>query len=123
MRAQESFIIPLEALALQGAYVCPELYGSIRGRMVIHCADNKAANAGAVKGFSGSRDLAAIARATRWAWHELGIDPWVEYVASKANLSDWPSRGLFDWLLAHGAARLVFDWQPRVTAAAPSTTW
>ena len=65
MRAQKTFIIPLEQLALQGAYVCEELSANLRDRLVIHCADNKAANAGAIKGFSGSRDLAAIVRATR----------------------------------------------------------
>ena len=111
MRAQQTFITPLEALALQGAYLCRgehPLADVLRDKMVIHCADNKAANAGAVKAFSGSRDLAAITRETRWAWHELGIDPWVEFVASKANLADWPSRGLFMWLKEHGGVRVEF---------------
>lgn len=106
MRAQKTFIIPLEQLALQGAYVCEELSANLRDRLVIHCADNKAANAGAIKGFSGSRDLAAIVRATRWAWRELNVDPWVEYVASGAHLSDDPSRGVVAWLLAQGACRV-----------------
>ena len=44
----------------------------------------------------------------RWRWHELGIDPWVEYVRSKANLADHPSRGYLEGLLAMGAAPVSF---------------
>ncbi len=108
-REQETFVIPLEALAITAPYLCEELADSIRGKLVVHCADNKAANAGALRGFSGSRDLARIAGDTRWAWHRLGVDPWVEYVASKANLADWPSRGEYAWLVAQGGARVTFN--------------
>lgn len=108
-RTGDASVCPLEAMGIQGAYICGEIADSIKGCQVIHCVDNKAANAGALRGFSGSKDLARIAGDTRWAWHRLQIDPWVEYVATHANLSDWPSRGEFQWLIEKGAVRVDFN--------------
>ena len=38
-REQKTFVIPLEAIGILGAYLCEELAVSIAGREIIHCAD------------------------------------------------------------------------------------
>ena len=38
----------------------------------------------------------------------MGVDPWVEYVRSKANLADEPSRGEFSTLVRLGAVEVPF---------------
>jgi hypothetical protein len=79
------------------------------GKMVFHFADNQAANGVAVKGYSGSRDLAKVVRIMQDTWSMLRIDPWIEYVRSAANLADQPSRGELGPLLAMGAVRVDFN--------------
>ena len=91
-------------------YLCPELRdnAALEGKPVIHFADNQAANGAAMKAYSGSRDLAALVRRMQVAWSELRVDPWVEYVPSDANLSDWPSRRRVTDLHRAGAATVTF---------------
>ena len=109
MRVQKTFVCALEAVAMLAAYLVPELEDSLRGRMVIHFADNQAANGVAVKGYSGARDLAKVVRIMQDTWSVLRIDPWVEYVRSAANLADQPSRGELGPLLRMGAVRVPFN--------------
>ena len=61
-------------------------------RDVIHFADNKAANAGAVNGGSASPDMARMVSALHLRWVRLRVSPWVEFVKSGANIADLPSR-------------------------------
>ena len=71
---------------------CAAMAGLVEGEDVLHFADNKAANAGAVNGASSSPDMARIVSALHLRWVQLRISPWIEFVASKANLADLPSR-------------------------------
>ena len=89
-----------------------KLADSIRGKDVLHFADNKAANASAAKGYSGAADLARIVSALHGRWAELGIDPWVEFVKSEANIADEPSRGFLDTLIAMSGVEVPFDYPP-----------
>ena len=92
------------------AYLVPgELRDVMSGRMIIHFADNQAANGVAVKGYSGARDLSTVVRIMQDEWAEMGVDPWVEYVRSAANLADQPSRGELGPLLSMGAVRVPFN--------------
>ena len=108
MREQRTLICPLEAVALAAPYCCPELRVHLEGRDVLHFADNMAANAAAMRGDSAAADLARVQSVMHARWHALGLSPWVEYVRSKANLSDLPSRGQYDALVGMGAKRVEF---------------
>ena len=109
-----SLICPLEEIALSAAYFAPELEEALTGKDVLHFADNKAAHAAAVNAWSRAEDLARIVSAMHARWKELGIDPWVEFVKSEANLADEPSRGEFARLTALGSVALrAFPW-PRI---------
>ena len=112
LREQKTLIIPLEAVGIAGTYFSKKLESSIRGKDILHFADNKAANAGAAKGYSGAADLARIVSALHSRWAELGIDPWVEFVKSEANIADEPSRGFLDTLIAMGGVEVPFDFPP-----------
>ena len=65
---------------------------------MIHWIDNTSALAGLIRGYAGSIDSARIVH----AFHALNVglrtDVWFEYVASKANIADLPSRMEFDLL-------------------------
>ena len=83
--------------------------GSFAGADVIHFADNKAANGGAVSAYSAAADLARIVSALHARWAVLAIDPWVEFVKSGANLADDPTRGRMARLLAMGSVFVPFE--------------
>ena len=80
---------------------------------MLHFADNKAADAAAVKGDSPAADLARIVGNMQRRWFELRIDPWVEFVKSEATLADEPSRGAFDTLVQMDSVAMDgFPWPP-----------
>lgn len=92
MRAKKTYICQAEEVGIAAPYFSPEVAQLVRGEDVLHFADNKAANAGAVKGSSSSPDMARIVSALHLRWVELQISPWIEFVKSAANLADLPSR-------------------------------
>jgi hypothetical protein len=57
---------------------------------VIHWIDNTSALYSAVKGYSGAPDIARVVAALQSRWLSLGLNPWLEFVKSEANLSDDP---------------------------------
>ena len=69
-------------------------------------------NAGAVRAYSKAADLAVVVRVLHARWAELGIDPWIEFVKSEANVSDLPSREKYEELVARGSEPLLFVWPP-----------
>jgi hypothetical protein len=94
------------------AYLVPELEDSLRGRMVIHFADNQAANGVAVKDYSGARNLAKVVRIMQDTWSVLGILTRGSNTLgrrSAANLADQPSRGELGPLLRMGAVQVPFN--------------
>ena len=94
--SQEAYIGQLELLAAVSAYTT--FHAELRDRRVIHWIDNTSALAGLIRGYAGSIDSARIVH----AFHALNVglrtDVWFEYVASKANIADLPSRMEFDLL-------------------------
>ena len=64
----------------------------LRDRRVIHHVDNASAIAAAINGYSTKADLAHMANMYNYVVALLGVDAWVEYVASHANIADIPSR-------------------------------
>ena len=75
----------------------------LRGRRVTHWIDNTGALAALIKGYARAEDLAKIVHA--FAFINLGLQCviWFEYVRSKANVADFPSRGDFALLRGLGA--------------------
>ena len=119
LRAKKTYICQAEEVALSAGYFSPELAELIAGEDVLHFADNKAANAGAIKGSSASPDMARIVSALHLRWVALGISPWVEFVKSGANLADLPSRvpdqgvaAATQLIRAMGAALVPFTMPP-----------
>ena len=112
-KPKKSFIVFLEVVALTAPYFSSALAELLRGRDVIHYADNTSANAGVVKGCSPSPDCDRFIGNLHFRWAELKTNVWVTYVASDANLSDDPSRRPSDipgrLLENMGAVRMSFD--------------
>ena len=85
------YIGQLEMLAAAAAYFTfPDL---LRDRRVLHWIDNTGALAALIKGYSRELDCARIVQAFSAFSLGLGVRAWFEYVASKANIADLPSRG------------------------------
>lgn len=98
---RKQYIGQLELLAAVAAYTTfPEL---LRGRRVIHWIDNTSALAALIKGYSSTPDSAGIVHAFHSFNSALQSDIWFEYVASKANIADLPSRGDFTLLRRLGS--------------------
>lgn len=118
LRAQRSLITSLEEIALASPYGCEEVAASLSGRDVLHFADNTAANAAAIKGYSSSPDLARLVSSMHLRIARLGIRLWIEFVPSALNFADAPSRGDFCELIRLQAVRVPFtfpsldSWSP-----------
>ena len=98
--ARRTYIGQFELLAAVAVYyTLPEL----AGRSVVHWVDNTSALAALAKGYSRAIDSARIVHALH-AWNVgAGVSTWFEYVRSKANISDQPSRGEFGLLRRMGS--------------------
>jgi len=108
LREQQNLICPLEEIALAAPYFCPEIACDLVGRDVLHFADNTAANGVAIKGYSAAPDLALIISSMQLRIARQGIRLWIQFVPSKLNLADAPSRGDFSHLLGLHAERVSF---------------
>ena len=108
LRKQRIFITPLEEIAIAAPYICLELADDIAGCDVLHFADNTAANAALVKGYSASPDLAAMVGSLHLRLAREAIRPWIHLVPSALNPADAPSRGDFEELHRIGAIRVSF---------------
>ena len=69
----------------------------LAGRRVYHWCDNTTALSAAVHGYANQPDLADGSNALHCLTCGLRCDTWFEWVASKANLADVPSRPERDW--------------------------
>ena len=70
-------------------YTLPEL---LRGRAVMQFIDNTVALAAIVKGYASRSDCAVMVNCFHEAVFELQSYLWAEYIPSKANVGDWPTR-------------------------------
>ena len=85
----------MELIAAAAVYTSfPASYFS--GWGVLHFIDNVGALSGFIKGVSRAIDSLAIIRSFLVANMAIKADVWFSYVASKANVSDLPSRGELD---------------------------
>ena len=109
LRAQRTLITSLEEIALASPYCCKEIAEFLSDRDVLHFADNTAANAAAIKGYSSSPDLALLVSSMHLRIARLGIRIWIEFVPSALNFADAPSRGDFRQLDRLHAIRIPFS--------------
>ena len=118
LRAQRNLITSLEEIALASPYCCKEITEHLSDRDVLHFADNTAANAAAIKGYSSSPDLAMLVSSMHLRIARLGVRLWIEFVPSALNFADAPSRGDLRHLHMLRAVRVPFafpsldSWSP-----------
>ena len=88
-----------------------ESYGPVlSGCRVVCFVDNKAALGMLVKGWSRADDANAIAAQCWWTMAALGIEIFWEYVPSKLNLADGPSRSKVEEVLSLGSEVVEANW-------------
>ena len=87
----------------------PELFHE---REVLHFIDNTSALYGLAKGYSSQPDSSAIIRAFHVANIRLRANVWFNYVATKANVADLPSRGALDLLFSCLSSFLAYLTRP-----------
>ena len=91
IQGKTQYIGQLELLyAVAPYYSAPEVFA---GRQVIHFIDNTSACAALVKGYARAVDSGLIVNAFHAFNVGLQADVFFEYVRSKANIADLPSRG------------------------------
>ena len=114
-RKRKQYVGQLEVLAAVAAFTSrPE---QLRDRDVIHFIDNMGALIGMAKGYSADVDSARLVSVFHTMNAALRANVWFEYVPSKANISDLPSRNEFELLRSPEFNAKAFDivWPP-VTA-------
>ena len=91
-----TYIAELETLAALAVYsTYPDI---IAGRKVIHFIDNTVALSALVHGYSGKPNLAKAVNLFYLQLVSLRATAWMEWVPSKANIADLPSRGEWELL-------------------------
>ena len=91
-----TYIAELETLAALAVYsTYPDV---IAGRKVIHFIDNTVALSALVHGYSGKPNLAKAVNLFYLQLVSLRATAWMEWVPSKANIADLPSRGEWELL-------------------------
>ena len=86
----KTYISQVELVAaIMPLYSRPDLFA---GRRIIHFIDNTTALSALVNGYSGKPDLARLVNLFHVATIALGCEWWGEWVPSKANLADIPTR-------------------------------
>ena len=89
----------------------------LRGRRVLCFVDNTVALSKAVHGYANEPDMAAAVNALHACDAALAADAWFEWVPSKANVADLPSREESTWdtgdaaLMAELRARPGYEWR------------
>ena len=115
-----------EILAATAVYSSlPEI---LRGRRVIHFIDNTSAISCLLHGYSGKPDSALLVNAFHLYNAGLKADIHFEYVESKANVADLPSRGMFEYLRCQrpgglAAQRVEFAFHSESTWLGPLRTF
>ena len=94
---RKTYIAELEELAAIAVYsTYPDL---VQGRKVHHFIDNTVALSALVNGYSGKLELAKMTNIFYMQMIGLRASVYFDYVPSKANIADLPSRARFDLLL------------------------
>ena len=119
---KKQYIGQLELLAaVIPYYSAPALFV---GKRVIHYIDNTSALAGLTKGYSSRVDSAFIVHSFHGYNAGLQAVVWFEWVASKANVADGPSRGDSQYVKEVLGATIVKSKLPPLHSwRAPSEEW
>ena len=89
-RDKDTYIAQVELLAVVSAlYTRPDVFA---GRRVIHFCDNTVALSALVHGYAKKEDMARMVNAFHLAATALDVDFYHEWVPSKANVADIPTR-------------------------------
>lgn len=100
----KTYIAQLEALAAIAAF--RTFADRIRGRRVNFFIDNTVALSAFIHGYARKSDLARLTNVFHLQVAGLRASVYMEYVPSKANIADLPSRGEFDLLTKLGGTRV-----------------
>ena len=118
---RKTYIAELEALAAVAVYTTfPTLF---LGRKVNHFIDNTVALSALVHGYAGKPDLAKITNVFYMQALGLRASVYFDYVASKANIADLPSRREFDKLKAELAGLDVRSTPSAALAVPDVSSW
>lgn len=95
LRPRGQQINHLEAIVMAAARLTfPDV---LRGRRVVHFVDNTVALSKAVHGYANEPDMAAVVNALHVCDAALCVDAFYDWVPTKANVSDIPSREPSSW--------------------------
>jgi len=115
LRPRGQQINHLEAAALSAARLTfPDV---LKDRQVLSFVDNTVALSKAVHGYANEPDMAAVVNSLHACDAALRVDAWFEWVPSKANVADLPSRVSSTWdpddaaLMAELRARDAYEWR------------
>ena len=116
-----TYIGELELLAEIVPYISePDRFA---GKDVIHFVDNTSAIFISISNYSSSPDAAMLVHFLHMVLVALDVSVWFEYVASKSNISDGPSRGDTGLLLGLGATFVEPTFPRRADVASPTAAW
>jgi len=115
--SKSQYIGQLELLAAIVPYV--SLAEELEGCDMVHWVDNKGAAAALVKGYSSANDCVGMLHAFAALRLRLGVNIWFEYVRSKANIADLPSRAEFGMLRRMGSRSVPFRLPPMQAFSEP----
>jgi len=118
---QKTYIAQLEVLA--GVAVYFTYPDRVRGRQVNHFIDNTVALSGLVHGYARKLDLARIINAFHLQIAALGANVYYEFVPSKCNVADLPSRDEYELLDEHGGKRTPMLFPPASDWTGPLDLW
>ena len=97
---KKNYIGQLELLAAALAFFSlPEL----RHESVFHWIDNTSVLAALIKGYARAHASVRLLHAFKAFAFGLGVDSWFQWVPSKANIADLPSRKEYEMLRRFGA--------------------
>ena len=117
----KTYIAQLEVLA--GVSVYYTFPDAVRGRQVNHFIDNTVALSGLVHGYARKLDLARMVNAFHLQLVSLDAHVWLEFVPSKANIADLPSRDEYELLEHLGGRRASLRMPPAADWQSPLQVW
>ena len=121
IRSRKTYIAELETLAALSVYTTyPDLFA---GRRVNHFVDNTVALSALVHGYSGKVDLAKAVNVFYLQLTALRASVYLDWVPSKANIADLPSRGAWDQLRGELAGLPVVGGAPDLLAVPSVAAW
>lgn len=115
------YIGQLELLAALTPYT--SLRERLKGRRVVHWIDNTSAIAALCKGYSAAPDSARILQAFATLRMDIDCPIWFQWVPSKANIADLPSRREFGLLEELGSSKVPLILPLFASWDAPFARW